>query len=272
MIKNGISAVVFCWLSLLAAAGFGQEVAWSLSYEHQLPVKLMATDKLQQLYVVTSANEIIKYRPDGSEQYRFSNNILGELTAIDVTDPFHVLLYYADYQRLITLDRTLNRTAELDLLDLNTNQVTAAGMSNDGHIWLYDAARFRLKKVDKTGAILLESQNLSLLLPEAPRPTQLVARDNWVYLADPAQGILVFSNFGQYIKTIDIQYVTRFQVVDNRLFFREDNQLVVYDLQSFRFTTLPLPQGTQAEDRVQMQRSRLFVQKTNGVLVYSLEK
>ncbi len=236
-----------------------------------LPVhaKAFTTDKLQQIYAVTPKNEVVKYAPDGKELYRFSNNILGDLTYLDASDPFNLLLYYAHYQIIITLDRTLNKTGELNLLDANALQVSTIGMSNDGNIWLYDQAAFRLRKVDQNGKTLSESQNLSLLLPQAPRPTQLFARDNWVYLCDPDLGILVFNNFGQYDKTLDLKGIYAFQILENRIFFREGNRLKAYDLKSFLISEIFLPEGIEAEDDVQIQQNRLFVKKENKIEIYT---
>lgn len=232
----------------------------------------IATDKLQQIYAVTPTNEIIKYAPDGTELYRFSNNTLGDLTYLDTTDPFNLLLFYTDYQLIVTLDRTLNKTAELSLLDIDALQVRAVGMSNDGNIWLYDPLHFRLRKVNSTGEILAESQNLSLLLPNAPQPTQLIARDNWVYLCDPAQGFLVFNNFGQFQKTIDLKGIAHFQVLNNQLVFQEKERLLVYDQRSFSIHQISLPEGVTVEDQLLIQKNRLLVKKQAQVEVYPINR
>ncbi|MDX1943466.1 MAG: hypothetical protein SFU99_23065 [Saprospiraceae bacterium] len=236
-----------------------------------LKAKFIATDKLQQIYAVTPKNEIIKYAPDCIKLYHYSNNTLGDLIYLDTTDPFNLLLYYTDYQIIITLDRTLNKTGELNLLNANALQVSTIGMSNDGNIWLYDQATFQLRKVDQDGKTLSESQNLNLLLPQAPKPTQLIARDNWVYLCDPDLGILVFNNFGQYDKTLDLKGVSAFQIIENRIFFREGNCLKVYDLKSFLISEIPLPEGIAAEDEVQIQQNRLFVKKIDRIEIYELK-
>jgi hypothetical protein len=236
-----------------------------------LETKFIAVDKLQQLYAVTPSNEVIKYAPDGAELYRYSNNILGDLSYLDATDPFNLLLFYGDYQLILTLDRTMNETAELNLLDLDALQVRAVGMSNDGHIWLYDPVKFRLKKVDANGSILAESQNLSLLLPQVPQPTQLVARENWVYLSDPAQGILLFNNFGQFQKVMNVEGVERFQVAQNRLIFKRNDALLAYDQRTFQTTSIPLPEDITADDQILWQKKRLYIRKMDRIEVYRLK-
>lgn len=234
-----------------------------------IETKFIATDKLQHIYAVTPKNEVVKYAADGKELYRFSNNTLGNLAYIDTTDPFNLLLYYPDYQLIITLDRTMNKIGELNLLDANALQVNAIGLSNDGNIWLYDEANFRLRKVDRNGQTLAESQNMSLLLTQAPRPTQLVARENRVYLADPALGVLVFNNFGQYDKTIDLKGIFAFQILENQLIFQEETKLNAYDFKSFLITEMALPAGVDVGVQVQIQKNRLFVRKPDVIKVFS---
>ncbi len=252
-----------------ASAQVDQPLGFQLLYQISLKTKFSTTDKLQHLYAMTPTNEVIKYAPDGTELYRFSNNILGDLAYVDTSDPFNLLLYYPDYQLIITLDRTMNKTGELSLLDANALQVQVVGLSNDGNVWLYDEATFRLRKVDQNGHTLAESQNLSLLLPQAPKPTQLVAREHWVYLSDPELGILIFNNFGQYDKALDLKGISAFQIAENRLIFQVKNKLLAYDLKSFLITKIALPEGVTSDDRVQIQKNRLFVRKPEVIEVYT---
>ena len=260
---------ITCYIFALALLGwFGQLVGQPL-LEIQQATKFINTDKLQQIYAVTPENEVLKYAPNGTVQYRFSNNTLGNLAFLDATDPLNLLLFYPDYQMLLTLDRTLNKTGELSLLRIGAVQVNAAGIANDGHIWLYDEADFRLRKVDRTGKTLTESQPLNLLLPKAPKPSQLIARDNWVYLFDSTMGILVFSNFGQFDRLIPLSGTHEWQIVEDWLFFRRQNEFLAYNLRSFQQRTLSLPNGTTSEDQLQVQKNRLFVRKSDRILAYA---
>lgn len=243
----------------------------------QIPVvsKFFTTDPLQQVYAVTPNNTVIKFVPSPTtqsyqEQYRFSNNTLGELGYVDVTDPFNLLLYYPDYQIIVTLDRTLNQTGSFNLIDVGVVQARAVGMSNDGNIWVYDEVSFQLRQLSRTGEVLFESQNLSLILPKTPQPVQLIARENRVYLNDPQMGILVFNNFGQYLQLLPIQAITNFQILDNRLVYAQNGQLHGYDLYSLKTYIFPLPEGVAGEEQVQMQHERLFVVEKNAIKIFTI--
>ena len=243
--------------------------AYELIKKIDINAKWMATDKLQQLYIITTENEVIKYSPEGIELFRFSNNTLGDLTHIDITNPFSVLLYYPDFLTIYTLDRTLNKTGEFNLLDLNLTDVETVGMSNDNNVWLYDFVFYKIKKVNRNGEVLRESIiNLSNEFEYPLQPNFILERENWLYVNDPNLGILVFDIYAQYQKTIEIKNLTYFQIIDNQLIYKEKEQLKSFHLKSLSTQIIDLPEGVSLENQIAIQKSKLFVRKKDGVEVY----
>jgi len=242
--------------------------SYTLLHTISIRAKNFATDKLSQVYVVTKQNEVIKYAPDGRELFRFNNNTLGNLEHIDVTDPFNILLYYPEYLTVLTLDRTLNKTAEYDLTNLNLFEVKAVGMSNDNDIWIYDEVTFKLRKVNRRGQVIMESDDLNMLLFYNPSPNFILQRENTVYVNNPETGVLVFDLFAQYIKTIDFKDLNNFQIFNNQLIFRKNEKLMSFHLQPLVLQTIELPAGTKKEDIIRIQKNRLFVKKVDKLLIY----
>lgn len=243
--------------------------AYELIKKIEIQSKLIATDKLQQLYVITINNEVIKYSPDGKELFRFSNNTLGDLTHIDITNPFSVLLYYSEFMTVYTLDRTLNKTGEFSLFDLNLIDVETVGMSNDNNVWLYDLVFYKIKKINRNGEVLRESIiNLSNEFEKPLQPNFILERDNWLYVNDPNLGILVFDIYAQYQKTINLKGLTYFQIIDNQLIYKEKKQLKSFNLKSLSTKIIDLPEGVSSGNQIAIQKSRLFVRKRDGVEVY----
>lgn len=243
--------------------------AYELIKKIDIQSKWIATDKLQQLYIITIQNEVIKYSPEGKELFRFSNNTLGDLTHIDITNPFSVLLYYPDFLTIYTLDRTLNKTGEFSLLDLNLTDVKTVGMSNDNNVWLYDLVFYKIKKINRNGEILRESIiNLSNEFEYPLQPNFILERDNWLYVNDPNLGVLVFDIYAQYQKTIDIKNLTYFQIIDNQLIYKEKEQLKSFNLKSLSTKIIDLPDEISLENQIAIQKSKLFVRKKDGVKIY----
>ncbi len=276
--KKLVIFILSYWLLLGSLIGQADQPAIQSPADHlfqpvvSIPVtaKLIATDKLQQLYVVTASNELIKYSAEGVEAFRYNDNSLGELKTIDVTDPFNLLLYYPEYLTVTTLDRTLSKTGDYLLYDLDVTDVQAVGMSNDNNVWLYDDTSFKLKKINRAGETLAESNDLSMLLNDSPAPNFITERNNWVYVNAPQSGILVFDNFGQYVKQIPIAGLQQFSIVDDRLLYLCEQSLCSFHLKSLLGTRYSLPRMVPDAGRISFQRNKLFVAYADRVEVYAL--
>ena len=226
--------------------------------EIPIPTRLFTTDQLRQVYLVTPSNALLKLDPALNELFQYTNNRLGELRLIDVSNPFSVLLYYPDYNEVITLDRTLNERGRLNLLEQGLVQVQAIGLSSDNQVWVYDELNNQLKKLSTTGEVTLASDDLSLLLGMNISPNFLTARNRRVYLNDPQIGVLVFDIFGQYLKTIDLKGLSDFQIIDDRLLYTREGRLESFQLRSLLFSTVALPGGVVLGERAEVQKGYLY--------------
>ena len=265
--------LLLCWM--LSGLLHAQEPDSSL-FRHMLSIpveaKLIATDKLQNLYVVTPSNELVKYLPTGQENFRYNDNSLGELKVLDVTNPFNLLLYYPEYLTVTTLDRTLSKTGDYLLYDLDVTDVQAVGLSNDNNVWLYDDTTFKLKKIKNDGTVIVESNDLSMLLNKNPSPNFILERNNWVYVNEPQFGILVFDIFGQYVRSIPIKGLTAFSIVEDQLLYLCEQHLCGFHLKSLLYSKFALPAIARSADHISFQRNKLFVARQDQVEVYSLVK
>ena len=226
------------------------------------------TDKLQNVFLVTPDNEVIKYIPSLQQEFRFSNNFLGDLGHIDTNNPFNILLFYPEYNTVISLDRNMIETGKFNLFDLNLLQVNAIAVSSDNHIWLYDQLEFKLKKVDNAGKTLVESGDLSLQLNQSLRPNFLVEKEQKVYVNDPEIGILIFDIFGQYETTLDFKNLQEFQIIGNELLFFEHEKLQSFHLQSLLVKSVELPKEMEKVDKIQIRKNRIYALKDEFLRVY----
>ena len=230
----------------------------------------LTSDKLQQCYVVTSSNELFKYDNNGTLLFRYNNNRLGKLQSIDVTDPFNILLFYPDYFTVVLLDRTLSITGEFQLYDLNIAEINVVGMANDNNIWLYDENAGKVKKISQGGIVLEESTNIRLSLGKNIQPVSIMEYNNRVYLNVPYMGILVFDNFGTFIKQINITNISSFQIVDNQLLYQQGNLFFSFHLKSLLTTEIQLPLLLQQNDQLRIQKGNLFLLRAKELLIYKM--
>ncbi len=236
-------------------------------------VQFFFTDHLLQSYLLTPAQELIKYGPDGVEQFRYNNRRLGTLARVDASNAFNLLLYYPDYQTALTLDRTLNKTGEWSLLSFGFLSVPVVATSADNQLWLYDAADQRLKKIGADGVVLVQSDNLMQVLGYSLQPACLLDRGNLIYLSDPARGIIVFDAIGQYHYTIPLLEIADFQMLheDGVIYHQKEGVLWQHDPRIPQSGVLPLPGLFGPKARFQVQRGHLFVLSEGVLRLFSLK-
>lgn len=193
-------------------------------------IKNFTTDNLGNIYTLTLDNQVVKYSLDGVEQFRYPNRTLGEASLLDATNPFHLLLFFPDYQTVLTLDRTLSVTGQFNLFQLGFQGARAVGTSSDGLLWVYDETSFLLKKITADGTVIAQSGDLSLATGQPLHPVFLVEREQTVFMTDPEVGVLVFDAFGQYRKTIPLPGLIEFQVMDDQLVYFREGQLWSFHL------------------------------------------
>ena len=248
---------------------FGQtppQDSFSLLHTFPLEAKYFAVDKLRQVYLVTPANEVAKYSQEGRELFRYNNNTRGNLSYIDATDPFNLLLFYPELQAIATLDRTMNETALLLLFSADIINATAIALANDNNIWVYDQATFRLVKIAPDGAVLASSDNLSAQLPQPPKATQAIARENMVYLNDSGKGIFLFDGFAQYHQLLPLPDYEHIWMLDGYLQLFKKGELSAYNLKALKKVPLPLPKAGEQAIQARWQGGRLYLLSEDGRL------
>lgn len=248
------------WLLTMPFAVNGQV---RLLFTQEVDIKYAITDKLQQIYIVTPDDVVIKYDDRGREMGRYTNNYLGELEMVDPTNPINVVLYYPDQQTLVTLDVTMNEIARTNLVSFGFFNIEALCSTNDGNLWILDGMEFKLKKIDRNGRILYRSQNLMILMGEPFKPIKLLERNNQVFALDPTKGIFVFDNMGSFDRRYDIRDVDYFQFFGGNLYYFDRGRPMELSISRFLNREIKLP--TEMLDdilyfNIQLERCYIFRQ------------
>jgi len=238
-----------------------------------LKAHFIETDRMQQVYVVTNNHSLQKYSADGELLKIYNENGLGAISTVDVTNPLQILVYFADYQTAVILDRSLSELYRFRLGDLDLMQIEAVALSSDNRLWLYDANNFLLKKIDNNGNIELESPDLSGILTDAFLPKRLFEAEYKIFLNDPDFGIMLFDNFGNYIQMLQIRGLDYFQIFNGHLIWLDEKKrLHRFHLRNFREEETDLKAlGIETEGLLQLCLSpdRLLLRYADRVLWYN---
>jgi hypothetical protein len=193
-----------------------------------------AADELRNIYVL-KGDELKLYRPDGELWIRNSLKTMGAITTMDVFYSLKPMLYSEQMQQVLVLDNTLS--VQGDVISLNRRgfaQASLVAVSVQNHFWVFDKLEMELTRVDRQWNRTATSGRLDQLLGITPEPIEIVEFDNWVYVNDPKNGVLVFDLFGTYSKTIPIMNASNIQVRKNTIYYLKDSALWRYDRVHFR--------------------------------------
>jgi outer membrane protein assembly factor BamB len=197
-------------------------------------------DRLGRVYLLKSDNTIVVMPTTLQTSYVFANNRRGAISDVDVTNPLKIIVYYQPYREIVLLDNTLSEVREINLDRLGYEDVKTVAVANDNNIWIYDQARYQLIKIDEAGQEIETSINLTELGLSSLSPRDIKEAGNRVYVTDPETGIVIFDNFGQYIKTLPIKGVEAVYVRKGVLIYASGGDLYLYDDRLINAVSSPL--------------------------------
>jgi hypothetical protein len=217
--------------------------------------KFFTTDNLGNIFLIQSDNSIEKYDPNGKRLAVVNFKIYGNLSQLDVTNPFEIYGYYADQQILLILDNMLNLRSEIDMTEISTGEVSAAARAFDNGIWYFDASSMKLLKATKNLKTQIEGAPMATWTSETWRPSQILDNEKNIFVHDSSNGICLFDVFGNYYKSIDVTGLLDFQVKKNKLLYFQNTHFVSYDYKLFRYDTMYSNENAKS---VRMENDRIF--------------
>jgi len=262
-VKSKTTPILF-GLWVVVCLSFSTSFSFIGSYDTKS--NFITIDNFGNFYTATD-NQLAKFSPDGTYLYPFEEFKYGKISMVDVTNPMKVLVFCPDFMTVITLDKYLTQLTVYNFFDLGYQNISAVAMSSDGLLWFYDNTDFKLKKIDETGTIILQSQPLNTAMDAVPNPDFMLEKDNAVYLNDPAIGIMVFDVFGNYSKTVPIKGLKKFQVFQDQIIYFDNNRLNAYGLITLDLKSIQLPDTTDVV-MAAIQKNRMAILKKDKVDFY----
>lgn len=219
-------------------------------------VDLFFIDPVGREYLLLTDGSLVTDNPLGQNRFAFFDSSRGRPDVVDVTNPFAILLYYADYGETIILDRTLSELRRLDFFSIaGVEQPVTLARATDGGIWLFDSWDYRLKLLDQNGEIGRTSNDLRLELKITTEPTAIYVYENLVLLhftednrtaknettdnETTDNGLAVFTNYGRFQRWFPLAEGTDFTWLDGRLAAVHNGVRWVYDLRTDRTVNRP---------------------------------
>ena len=246
-----------------------QNDGYMLSKEVRIssPAKVLLTDPLGNIYLLTGT-KLIKRDASTQEQLEYSNLALGEITSVDVSDPFKILLFYQRQNQVIFLNNKLAPIGSpVKLDDLGHEDVELVCSSGREGFWIYERMQGQLFHYNNSLKQVHQSISLKSIVDDKMRPAYMTEENDQLYLNIPDFGILVFNQFGGYMYTIPLINVDRFQVAGNNVYYLSDHMLIEYNPIVKNSRNIPLPDTSDVLD-AGISRDLLFLLKKDSYKIY----
>jgi hypothetical protein len=250
------------------AVSVAQETHLELLNAVSLKADFIETDNIGNVYTVKEF-EITKRDISGKEVMKNSALAFGNITSLDASNALKMVLFFKDLSQVVYLDNQLSTRGERVELDfMGYSQTTAICRSYNDGLWLYDQTTFELTRLDEQLQPTAQSGNLNQILGFVPNPNYIREYNNWVYVNDPEQGILVFDWYGSFTKTIPIKGLSKFVIRANKMFFLTEGKIESYDLKTAQFAEIKLNEPNLIDFTLYDDKLLLITQKQ--LLVYRI--
>jgi len=227
----------------------------------------LTTDRLGNAYVIVE-NQLLEFDSLGKPKANYAVANTGGLTSIDASNPLKILLFYRDFAKLQLLNNKLSIESTIELRNVGIQQPLVACQSYLDGYWIFDQQDFSLKKIDLNLRIVYQSSNMNQTLGYSLQPESITEANDFIYMNNPATGILVFDKFGSYYKTIPVMGITSFQVIEKNLLYLKDNMLMKFNLSTLDENEIILPPHDSLVC-TRFEQQKLFLLTTASLTFYS---
>ena len=264
-----VAIIVSCLLTLLTAVA--QDSAFQLQRTIPLVATDFAVDHFDNLYILTATDRLKKFNVAGDSVGVFNDvKRYGKVYSIDVSNPLRVLLFYKDFSSIVLLDRLLTQKGVLDLRRHRIGQASAAAISYDNNIWVFDALESKLKKMDEGGKVLLETPDFRQLFGISISPEKIIDTDGWVYLYDFKEGVFVFDYYGTFRKKFPLSNWASFGVLNKRFAGIQNGMLTFYNPSTFMQQQYQFPSSFGSFSRYLIGNTKLFALSKDSLSIYTI--
>ncbi|MFC5283112.1 hypothetical protein [Pedobacter alpinus] len=259
---------------LLCFFGFNKNVLaqeYTLITKIDTVAKLASVDNFGNLFVVTPQNELLKFNTSGKLLWNYSNRTYGEISQLDVTDPLRVILYYADFQQIVVLNNNLSEIAKFNYNNNPDVQITLIASANNNGYWVYDQINRELRRVSNSFLDDIKTGNIYQRNGFDMHANFMLTDDSQIYINDTTAGVRIFDRYGNFIKTAVVYPKNDFTVLDNEIYFTQNNSLLAYNYLTFKQRTIALPNETVFKKAI-LRFNRLIVLTEKDLTLWAVKK
>ena len=198
------------------------------------PVKLDEKNAPYEIFVGTDeydvpyflSNNVLIKKTD-SQVFEYKNLSLGTISKIDLQNPLKIVLFYQDFNSIVTLDNQLNETNLVQLSNYKTPILaTAVGMSAKNKFWIFNSLS---QKIGLFDFLINEYQEIT---PPINSNIRFYNSDfNYIRWIDSQNQLVTCDVFGKIESyTIQSQFDSILIIKNYKIIGRQKNQIFWVDV------------------------------------------
>lgn len=235
------TSILVLFLLFKVAESFSQNIQLIGSVEIKEPTEV-SIDRAGNIYFATFNGDIIKYTPLLKEKFIFSPFNPNTTTILEAWQGLRIFSFHRDLQQYRLINRNLSLNEDYSFPTDVIGFAEIATPSYDNNIWVIDQIDFSLKKYDIFSKRVSSRTPLDQVLnPDNYEFLHCKEYQNRLFVSTRNYGILIFDNFGNYIKTYQNKGISFFNFWKDTIYFLEGNTLVKLNLYNEEAVNYELP-------------------------------
>ena len=260
-----------CVAAISASANAQSDSVFSFIKSIKGGFTYLTVDNLDNIYLITTGNQLKKINAKGDSVAVYNDvKKYGNPSIIDVTNPLKTLVYYKNYSTVVMLDRLFAVRNTINFRRHNIFYVNNVTLAYDNNIWIFDEEEYKLKKIDEEGKLLLATVDFRNLFDSLPAPTEIIDKDNFVYLYDSLKGFYIFDYYGSFKNRLPLLHWTNVEVNGNTLYGFYNDKLFSYQLKSLQLKEYKLPVFFGNFISIKVMNGKIYLLNENGVDIYKI--
>ena len=207
----------------------------SVPWSREVVADALEIDRLGNIYLV-KGNVVAKYDAEMNFLCAYDNYPAG----LDVSNPFKVIVFYSEFNKLMYLDSKfaeLRSPIMLDDAELYNTKVVCS--SSFGGFWVFDEQNVCVRRVDSNLEISQQGTNIYDKLADAD---VIAMREsiNYLFLFADDGKVLILDKFGNFYRSLEVGgSCTDFCVDNDVLYYSRNGEISAYDVVSDNTIVIP---------------------------------
>ncbi|MGI9532925.1 hypothetical protein [Lutimonas sp.] len=183
--------------------------------------EFIGIDEFQSVYYIT---DNILYKKTDKKLFSYSNINAGDLTSVNIQNPFKVILFYANFNAAIILDNNLNElTQQIDFTkETKFNNVSLVSTASQNNIWLYaDDNKLHLYDYQRLNELLQTQATTFYNSDFSVKNMVSTYKTVWVL---SKKTVLEFNEYGIYTKSYPYENIEQIFPYQKGYIYQDKNQ------------------------------------------------